>query len=82
MRRLLFFVAGILVGLAIQAATAQNPNRGIVGLNHVGIIVPNLDRAVAYYTKTMGFPEASGTWTTRQSPPWSMGVCILFRVGG
>src|SRR6516165_6664469 len=58
MRRLLFFVAGILVGLAIQAVTAQNPNRGIVGLNHVGISVPNLDQAVAYYTKTMGFPEA------------------------
>ena len=58
MRRLLFFVAGILVGLAIQAATAQRPNRGIVGLNHVGISVPNLDQAVAYYTKTMGFPEA------------------------
>jgi hypothetical protein len=28
MRRLLFFVAGILVGLAIQAATAQNPTAG------------------------------------------------------
>jgi catechol 2,3-dioxygenase-like lactoylglutathione lyase family enzyme len=58
MRRLLFFVAGILAGLAIRAATAQSANRGIVGLNHVGISVPNLDQAVAYYTKTMGFPEA------------------------
>lgn len=48
MRRLLYFGAGILVGLAIQAATAQNPNRGIVGLNHVGISVPNRDQAVAY----------------------------------
>src|SRR5437762_4943792 len=59
MRGLLLFVSGILVGLAIQAAAAaQNPNRGIVGLNHVALSVPNLDEAVAYYTKTMGFPEA------------------------
>jgi catechol 2,3-dioxygenase-like lactoylglutathione lyase family enzyme len=58
MRGLFLFVAGILVGLAVQAAIAQNQNRGIVGLNHVGISVPNLEEAVAYYTKTMGFPEA------------------------
>ena len=58
MRGLFLFVAGLLVGLAVTAAIAQSPNRGIVGLNHVGISVPNLDEAVAYYTKTMGFPEA------------------------
>ena len=58
MRGFLLFVAGILVGLAVQTAFAQSQNRGIVGLNHVGISVPNLDEAVAYYTKTMGFPEA------------------------
>jgi catechol 2,3-dioxygenase-like lactoylglutathione lyase family enzyme len=57
MRRLFLFVAGILVGLGVHAI-AQNQNRGIVALNHVGISVPNLDEAVAYYTKTMGFPEA------------------------
>ncbi len=58
MRKLSLFVAGIVVGLAIQTALAQNTNRGIVGLNHVALSVPNLDEAVAYYTKTMGFPEA------------------------
>jgi catechol 2,3-dioxygenase-like lactoylglutathione lyase family enzyme len=58
MRGLFLFVAGILVGLAVQVAIAQDQNRGIVALNHVGISVPNLDQAVAYYTKTMGFPEA------------------------
>ena len=52
------FVAGILVGLGVQTAVAQNQNVGIVGLNHVGINVPDLDEAVAYYTETMGFPEA------------------------
>ena len=63
MRGLALFVAGALVGgLAVHTAIAQNqslsPNHGIVGLNHVGISVPDLDKAVAYYTKTMGFPEA------------------------
>jgi catechol 2,3-dioxygenase-like lactoylglutathione lyase family enzyme len=58
MRGLFLFLAGLLVGLIVQVAIAQNQNRGIVGLNHVAISVPNLDEAVAYYTKTMGFPEA------------------------
>ena len=58
MRSLFLFVAGIVVGLAVQSAVAQNPNRGVVGLNHVALSVPNIDEAVAYYTKTMGFPEA------------------------
>ncbi len=62
MRGVALFVAGALAGLAIQTAIAQNaslgPNRGVVGLNHVGINVPDLDKAVEYYTKTMGFPEA------------------------
>jgi catechol 2,3-dioxygenase-like lactoylglutathione lyase family enzyme len=56
----MLFVAGILVGLAVQVGVAQSltPNRGLVGLNHVGVVVPNLDEAVAYYSKTLGFPEA------------------------
>lgn len=60
MRGCMLFIAGLLAGLAVQTGAAQNltPNRGLVGLNHVGISVPNLDEAVAYYTKTMGFPEA------------------------
>src|SRR5262249_39227304 len=58
MRTPLLFVAGIVVGLAVSAVAQQTPNRGIVGLNHVALSVPNLDEAVTYYTKTMGFPEA------------------------
>jgi catechol 2,3-dioxygenase-like lactoylglutathione lyase family enzyme len=58
MRGLVLFVSGILVGLAVQGAVAQSQNKGLVGLNHVALSVPNLDEAVAYYTKTMGFPEA------------------------
>src|SRR6266513_6243967 len=60
MRGLFLFIAGLGVGLAVESALAQNQtqNRGIVGLNHVALSVPNIDEAVAYYTKTMGFPEA------------------------
>jgi catechol 2,3-dioxygenase-like lactoylglutathione lyase family enzyme len=57
-RSLFFLVTGIAIGLAVQSVIAQSPNHGIVFLNHVGISVPNLDQAVAYYTKTLGFPEA------------------------
>jgi catechol 2,3-dioxygenase-like lactoylglutathione lyase family enzyme len=58
MRSVVLFISGIVVGLAVEAAVAQTQNRGIVGLNHVALSVPNLNEAVAYYTKTMGFPEA------------------------
>jgi catechol 2,3-dioxygenase-like lactoylglutathione lyase family enzyme len=59
MRGVALFVAGIAVGLA-ATAVAQNksPNHGIVGLNHVALSVPDIDKAVDYYTKTLGFPEA------------------------
>ena len=61
MRGVAMFVAGALAGIAVTAAVAQSslsPNRGVVGMNHVGIIVPDLDKAVEFYSKTMGFPEA------------------------
>ena len=58
MKGVLLFVSGLLVGLAVQTVLAQTQNRGIVGLNHVALSVPNLDEAVTYYTRTMGFPEA------------------------
>jgi catechol 2,3-dioxygenase-like lactoylglutathione lyase family enzyme len=63
MRGLALFIAGIVVGgVAVHTALAQNqslsPNHGIVALNHVAIAVPDIDKAVTYYTKTMGFPEA------------------------
>ena len=60
MRGFMLFVAGLTIGLTVQAVAAQNmtPNRGLIGLNHVGIAVPNLNEAITYYTKTLGFPEA------------------------
>ena len=60
MRGCMLFVAGLAIGLMVHTTSAQNmtPNRGLIGLNHVGVQVPNLDEALTYYTKTLGFPEA------------------------
>jgi len=58
MRACLLFLTGLFVGVALHTVAAQSPNKGLVGVNHVGINVPNLDEAVTYYTKTLGFPEA------------------------
>ena len=60
MRGCMLFVAGLAMGLMVQTLAAQNmtPNRGLIGLNHVGVAVPNLNEAITYYTKTLGFPEA------------------------
>jgi len=61
MRGLALFVAGTLVGAAVVSAVAQSslsPNKGIVGINHVALAVPDVEKAVEHYTKTMGFPEA------------------------
>src|SRR4026207_2468407 len=63
MRGCMLFVTGLLVGVglqtvAAQSPNAQSPNKGLVQVNHIGMNVPNLDEAVTYYTKTLGFPEA------------------------
>lgn len=66
MRGIYLFIGGVVVGLAVQLAVAQNQgsdsnldsNPEIIQLNHVGIAVPNLDAAVSYYEDILGFPEA------------------------
>src|SRR2546423_15070088 len=59
MRALALFVAGTLVGIAATSmAQNQGPNRGVVGINHVALAVPDIDKAGEHYTKVMGFPEA------------------------
>ena len=58
MRAAVFFVSGLFAGLAIQSMMAQNANRDVVMMNHVGISVPNIDEAVTYYTQKMGYREA------------------------
>lgn len=62
MRSLVLFVAGLAVGLAVHTVSAQNaaapnPVTGLVGLNHVGLAVPNTVEAAQYYSEKFGFKE-------------------------
>src|ERR687886_2582374 len=48
----------------------------LTGLHHVGYVVPDLDRAIAFFTETLGMPL-----TTRVAAP-HMGLEIgVFRLG-
>ena len=58
MRSMMLFVAGLMVGLAVQVGVAQSGNKGVVMMNHVGINVPNIPEAITYYTQKMGYKEA------------------------
>jgi len=58
MRGMMLFVAGLAVGLTVQAVVAQNANQGVVMMNHVGINVPDIAEAIKYYTEKMGYKEA------------------------
>jgi len=55
-RTVTFFVAGLLVGAALQSGLAQE--RPITGLNHVALSVENFDAASNFYAETMGLKEA------------------------
>ena len=56
MRGAVLFVAGILIGVAVQNGIAQK--RTDVYVNHVGVSVPSVPDAIAFYTQKMGFKEA------------------------
>lgn len=58
MRGAMLFAAGLLAGLLFQVGTAQNSKDGVVMMNHVGISVPNINEAAAYYTQKLGYREA------------------------
>lgn len=58
MRAAALFVAGLVLGLTVQAVVAQNANKGVVMMNHVGINVPSIPEAIKYYTEKMGYKEA------------------------
>jgi catechol 2,3-dioxygenase-like lactoylglutathione lyase family enzyme len=62
MRGVTLLVTGILIGSAVQSAVGQQDR--FVTLNHVGIVVDNLDEVRQFYTKTMGFREA---WRNNQT---------------
>ncbi len=60
MRSVSLLLAGVLVGAFVQFAIAQNRTQGlgIVGVNHVGIAVTDLDATIDYYKNTLGLSEA------------------------
>src|SRR3954471_12433172 len=60
MRGFVLFLAGLLCGLGVQTMMAQGDATGTTGvvLNHVGIAVPSIPDAAAFYTQKMGFKEA------------------------
>jgi catechol 2,3-dioxygenase-like lactoylglutathione lyase family enzyme len=68
MRGALLFAVGLFTGLAVHVALAQNANRGVVMMNHVGINVPNIDEAVKYYTEKMGYTEAFRVFDDKKQP--------------
>ena len=58
MRGLILFVAGILVGTAVQMGVVQGQAaQPAVRLNHVAITVANINEALAWYRDKMGFQE-------------------------
>jgi catechol 2,3-dioxygenase-like lactoylglutathione lyase family enzyme len=57
MRGLMLFVAGLTCGLAVQTTMAQSDSSGVI-LNHVGLSVPSVPDAAAFYIQKMGFKEA------------------------
>jgi catechol-2,3-dioxygenase len=59
-------VAGIVVGVALQTGIAQKHTEMYV--NHVGIAVPSVPDARAFYTQKMGFREAFKQEANAQRP--------------
>lgn len=58
MRGLVLFVAGILVGTAIQIGVVQGQSaQPAVRLNHVAITVANINESLVWYRDKMGFQE-------------------------
>ena len=60
MRGFGLFIAGLLCGLAVQTTMAQGDGAGTTGvvLNHVGLAVPSIPDAAAFYMQKLGFKEA------------------------
>ena len=58
MRSLVLFIAGVVVGSAIQTTGAQTPpNQPAVRLNHVALAVKDLPDALKFYGEKLGFRE-------------------------
>jgi hypothetical protein len=79
MRGIVVFVAGIVVGIAVQTGVAQK--RTEMYVNHVGIAVPNVVDAVAFYTaKARG--RDSGVTATDPGAPSALSHARLANATG
>jgi len=78
MRAVMLFGAGLICGLAVQATLAQTGDSaattGVV-LNHVGLAVPSIPEAAAFYKEKLGFKEAF-----RNSDPQGNPTAIYLQV--
>jgi len=57
MRSVMLLVVGILIGTSLATILAQSPHN-LVGVNHIGMGVKNVDEALTFYTQKIGFREA------------------------
>ena len=59
LRATTIFLAGLAVGATVTASRTQDARLpGVNGVNHIAIVTDKYDEMMAFYTKTMGFPEA------------------------
>ncbi|MEO8481101.1 MAG: VOC family protein [Acidobacteriota bacterium] len=59
LRSTLVFLVGLTAGAAIAtAATQERRLPGMNGINHLAFVTPHYDEMLAFYTETLGFPEA------------------------
>jgi catechol 2,3-dioxygenase-like lactoylglutathione lyase family enzyme len=55
----LVFLVGLALGLMVRAGAAQDQRLpGMNGINHLAFATPKYDEMMAFYTQTLGFPEA------------------------
>ena len=73
MRTLLVFATGLLVGLAVPSAGAQDSRIAGMNLNHVMIRVENVAEASRYYQEKFGFKEA----VALRAPDGTQGLTFL-----
>jgi hypothetical protein len=58
MRGAALFFSGLVIGLGVHVVMAQGAGTRVEMANHIGVNVPNVAEAVAYYSTKMGFKEA------------------------
>src|SRR5262245_35044062 len=58
-RHLVIFLVGLAIGMSVRTGTAQDRRLpGMNGINHLAFATSKYDEMMAFYTQTLGFPEA------------------------